>query len=399
LLNIGPDDNWRLVVGWMVQVLHPTGPYPALCLHGEQGSAKSTASRMLRGVIDPNMAPLRTVPRDERDLVIAATNSWVLALDNLSYLEPWLADALCRLATGGGYATRELYSDTEETILDAQRPILINGIEELSSRPDLQDRSLVLNLPTLEEEGRLPERELRVRYEAMRGRIFGALLDALAGALRHRDQVRLARLPRMADFAILATAAGRALGWADGAFLDAYAGNRDEQVGAVLDSSPIYADLRNLVPPGGNFEGTASDLLQKLVVFAGERSKAKFYPQTPRALSGLLRRLAPTLRRVGIYVEFVKVGHERHRQIRITYPEKVGDSPSAPSAPSATRQGPGESADGRGGRPSGDRPQPSASDPGFSAAADGADGADGGSPTHSGPSCRYTDDLREEHVF
>src|SRR5207237_3972573 len=119
-----------LSASWLVATLRPTGPYPILVSHGEQGSAKSTLVRVLRSLVDPNTAALRTTPRDERDLVIAATNGWLIALDNLSHLPDWLSDALCRLATGTGFATRELYTDGEESLFVAQRPIVLDGIEE-----------------------------------------------------------------------------------------------------------------------------------------------------------------------------------------------------------------------------------------------------------------------------
>ena len=60
--------------------------------------------------------------------MIAATNGWCLAFDNVSVIQAWLSDALCRLATGGGFATRGLYTDDEETIIDAQRPVVLNGV-------------------------------------------------------------------------------------------------------------------------------------------------------------------------------------------------------------------------------------------------------------------------------
>ena len=101
--------------------------------------------------MDPNTAALRSTPRDERDLVIAATNGWLIALDNLSHLSDWLSDALCRLATGSGFATRELYTNAEEAIFAAQRPVVMNGIEEVATRGDLLDRALILYLPTIPE--------------------------------------------------------------------------------------------------------------------------------------------------------------------------------------------------------------------------------------------------------
>jgi len=95
---------------------------PPLALHGEQGTAKSTTGRTLRDLIDPKAAPMRSEPRNGHDLMIAAHNGWLLAFDNVSRLSPWLSDAICRLATGGGFATRELYSDTDEVLIDVQRP-------------------------------------------------------------------------------------------------------------------------------------------------------------------------------------------------------------------------------------------------------------------------------------
>ena len=111
-VNIKDERDWCLTKGWLVGAFRPTGPYPVLILQGEQGSAKTTLARVLRAVVDPSTAPVRTVPRGEHDLVIAANNSRLLALDNLSSLPPWLSDALCRLSTGGGFGTRTLYITT-----------------------------------------------------------------------------------------------------------------------------------------------------------------------------------------------------------------------------------------------------------------------------------------------
>src|SRR5205085_6289398 len=131
-----------------------------LALHGEHGSAKSTTARVLRDLIDPNTTALRATPRNEHDLMIAAKNGRVISLDNLSHIPDWLSDALCRLATGGGFATRELYSDDEEILFNAMRPIIINGIEELATRSDLLDRSILSHLPIIPDHKRRDEKEL-----------------------------------------------------------------------------------------------------------------------------------------------------------------------------------------------------------------------------------------------
>src|SRR5262249_30177683 len=136
------EGDWRLVVSWLLAALRPVGPYPVLVVYGEQGSAKSSLVRVLRALVDPNTAALRRPPREERDLVIAATNGWLIALDNLSHLPDWLSDGLCCLATGSGFATRELYTDADEAIFAARRPVVLNGIEEVATRGDLLDRAI-----------------------------------------------------------------------------------------------------------------------------------------------------------------------------------------------------------------------------------------------------------------
>ena len=136
MVNVGSDGDWALLLGWLVQALRPSVPYPILVLHGEQGSAKSTVARILRRLVDPNKAELRGDYREARDLAIAATNGWFVVLDNLSHLSTWLSDALCRLSTGGGFGTRMLYANDEEILFDFQRPIILTGIEELALDPD-----------------------------------------------------------------------------------------------------------------------------------------------------------------------------------------------------------------------------------------------------------------------
>ena len=122
-LNLSSKNDFVLVVAWLLAALRPAGPYPLLAISGEQGSAKTVLSKMLRALVDPNVAPVRALPRDERELMIAANNSHLLAFDNLSGLPPWLSDALCRIASGGSFAVRRLYTDDEEVLFKAARPI------------------------------------------------------------------------------------------------------------------------------------------------------------------------------------------------------------------------------------------------------------------------------------
>src|SRR3954464_9736604 len=145
-LNLASETDFVLIVVWLLAALRAGGPYPVLAIAGEQGSAKTVLSKILRAVIDPNVAPVRTLPRDERELFIAASNAHVLAFDNLSGLSPWLSDTLCRLTSGGAFSTRRLFTDRDEMLFAAARPIILNGIEDFITRPDLADRAIMLML-------------------------------------------------------------------------------------------------------------------------------------------------------------------------------------------------------------------------------------------------------------
>jgi hypothetical protein len=300
-VNVGSDGDFQLLVGVVIGALRPCGPYPILVLHGEQGSAKSTTTRVLRSLIDPSVAPLRSEPRDVRDLMIGANNGWMIPLDNISRLEPWLSDCLCRLSTGGGFSTRTLYSDAEETIFQSQRPVILNGIEELAVRGDLLDRCIVLDLPRIEDAKRRDEHSFKSAFDAARAKLFGALLDAVSAAIRNHDSTVIEDKPRMADFARWVVSAEAKLGWKPGEFLIAYRNNRRRANELVLET-PLAEAVRKIDLP---WKGTATELLKMLSAVVDEpMRKQKAWPSSGRMLSNALRRLAPNLRPVGVLVEF-----------------------------------------------------------------------------------------------
>jgi hypothetical protein len=184
----------NLSIAWLLATLRSGGPYPLLAVSGEQGSAKTVLSKLVRALVDPNVAAVRALPREERELMIAVGH--LLAFDNLSSLSPWLSDALCRLASGGSFAVRQLYTNDEEVLFKAARPTLLNGIEDVIGRPDLADRAIFLMLVPIREEHRRSESELWREFELARPSILGALLDAAAHGLEALGSVHLDRLPR-----------------------------------------------------------------------------------------------------------------------------------------------------------------------------------------------------------
>lgn len=238
VINITDDRQWSLLVGFLVAALRPQGPFPVQVIDGEQGTGKSWIAEVVKNIIDPAMGANRGEPRDVRDLMIAASNGWLLSFDNLSRISGDLSDGLCRLSTGGGLATRELFSDADETVFDATRPTIINAIGDVVTRPDLVDRSIVVTPNTIPETERRQKHALLSRFHEIRPLVLGALLDAVSHGLRTVHQVRLPRIPRMADFAVWVTACAPAFGWDKHTFIDTYFKNREDAVEIGLEASP-----------------------------------------------------------------------------------------------------------------------------------------------------------------
>jgi hypothetical protein len=303
-VNIEPADV-PLLIAWMTAALRPVGPYPILVLYGEQGSAKTTLARVCRRLIDPHATLLRSFPKSERDLMIAAHHNWLLAFDNLSSLASWQSDALCRLSTGGGFGTREWFTNDREVVIHAQRPIIVDGIDDFVQRADLADRCIFLHLPPIPPSRRRGEEEFWADFHNACPRLLGTLLTAVAAGIRLWPQVKLPALSRMADLDRWGESVWRGLGAPAGTFVNAYNANRKSACERSLEESPVFAALSQALAKAGFVEGTPTEVLAKLTGFLPYRpSMAGGWPRSPVALSRILRRMTPQLRAIGFTVEF-----------------------------------------------------------------------------------------------
>jgi hypothetical protein len=184
-LNVHNQHEWVSIVSWTIGAMRPQGPFSILTLQGEQGTGKSTTAKLLCDLIDPSTLRSRSLPKSERDLAISASNSWVLPFDNISSIASWQFNAFCRLSTGGGLETRELYTDDSTKSFDATRPIILNGIPDIATQPDLADRAVKVRFDPISNEERIPERILIKEWEKEKPGILGAFCNAISEALRY----------------------------------------------------------------------------------------------------------------------------------------------------------------------------------------------------------------------
>lgn len=315
LLNVDSRE-WPLVVGWLLGCFNTELPYPVLCLTGEQGGAKSTTAKVLRSLIDPNQAPIRSAARNEQDLFVSANNSWVIAFDNLSKLGHTLSDALCRLSTGGGFSTRKLYADGDEVIFSARRPIILTGIEEVITQPDLLDRSLLVELKAIEPGDRLTERIFNQHFNEIYPSMLGAVCDSLVIGLRNVKQINIPSLPRMADFATWAVACCETKQDQD-RFLSVYQKNRVRGDQIAIESEPLAVSLIEFTQSqDGQWSGTMTDLIGELKLFNLQLIKEPAL-KSPQSMSGFIKRLTPALKAVGLLVDKSRLAKERKVSLKI----------------------------------------------------------------------------------
>jgi phage/plasmid primase-like uncharacterized protein len=285
------DREFSLHVSWAAGALHPPGPYPVETNIGTAGSGKSTRSKILKALIDPTEPLTRGLPDSDRDAFIAATNSYIQVFENISRLQKWQSDVLCRISTGSGHQTRKLHTDDEEATFQVCRPILMDGIPEFVIEGDLAERNTLHVAHKPPQDKAKSDDELWAEFEAARPRILGALLDAVVNGLRNLPNVKLKYpKPRMLRFIQWAVACEMGAPWVKGTSVEqAYYLNRSSASLTVLESSHVAQELIEFMEAKAvagiaadarpkKWEGFVGELLKCLNAQLGEGRKPEKWP-------------------------------------------------------------------------------------------------------------------------
>jgi len=325
-LNIESKDGRFLILAWILEAMRITRPYPVLEIGGEQGSAKSTFQKRLREIVDPNKVDLRSAPRSVEDIFVATRNNHIISYNNLSHLTANTQDAFCTLSTGGGDATRKLYSTSEEEAWEAMRPIMMNGISMLSTRPDLADRTIAVELPKIKKY--ITEANLKKGWEKDLPLILGSLYELMSKTLAELPAITIDKPPRMADFARLGQAMLNVLG-VDESFTEIYMRNRDRVVLRAVESSPVAQAIIKLVDEDIYYKGTKGGLMDRLIHHQPKHFDRANYPKSVKGLADALRRLAPALRVQGIEIIEDKKRYKDGYRVEIRKINTISPKPDA----------------------------------------------------------------------
>jgi hypothetical protein len=314
------DGDFVLFVCVMLDAFR-SGKHPVLNLVGEFATAKSTLAKMFKRLVDPDKTELRSLPGTLRDMFIAVNSARVRAWDNISKIERAISDALCELSDGSGFGTRKLYSDDDEFTVQGSRSIILNGLSNCATRPDLASRTVMLQLQPIRDGARKSETELWAEFDQACPSILGALLDILAGGLKKLPSVRLERKSRMADFELFGTAC------AGEAFTIAFAANAAELNEAIIEGDPVAKAIITFMDQRTEWSNTTTALMSELTNRDGTEqqvSKQRDWPRDATRFGRRVRDVSASLRKAGIEVSHARApGPNKTRMINL---RKTGDT-------------------------------------------------------------------------
>lgn len=297
----------------------PNISHPLLVLSGEYGASKSTTMKIISKIIDPHGNNITQLPRDINDTATILHNNYLTVFDNVSYISRDMADLLCIAVTGGSLQKRKLYTDTEITILNIHKPILINGVGLSIQYPDLIDRCIWFDMQRIPSDKRLPESQLWTKFYKILPELQSICFSAISKAMVMIDKIELSNLPRLADFArwgyCIAESLENGLGEV---FLEQYRSNIRNASIKASGENPLLSSIQTLMKSVDIWEGNATELLKTLSELYLNESVSKNLPNSfPKSANLLSKKLGVLRHDLSLMNIEVEIGRNTNRFIRI----------------------------------------------------------------------------------
>ncbi|MDE6435223.1 MAG: hypothetical protein K2L07_13450 [Lachnospiraceae bacterium] len=212
--NLSSKDEVKLFSLYLVSCFWGlTISHPALFISSEQGSGKSTFLRKLERLIDPKTIDLIGIPHKADDLELRLSNSYFVALDNLSYVSRSISDILARAITGGSITKRELYENTKEVCFNIKCVLALNSVSMIFKEPDILDRMFIISLARFKSSKNRSEAEIWKEFEEDIPAILGCCFKCLAIALNDKEPIPPVDKIRLADYHDCCIRIGKVLGY------------------------------------------------------------------------------------------------------------------------------------------------------------------------------------------
>lgn len=356
LLNIKDKDTKLLVKCYIISLIIPDISKPIEILHGEQGSAKTSFQELTKMLIDPSSVRTLTFPRDINELIQKLSHNYIAYFDNVSTIKDWISDALCRAVTGSGFSKRQLYTDDDDIIYSFKRCTGINGINIGATKPDLLDRSIIVELERISKDNRRKLEDIWNEFNDLKPKLLGYIFNIVVKVLQVKQNGGITipdGLNRMADFEEYAEIISQCLGYPEGEFLRVYQDNINIQVDEAIAANALATaiilfmieevDEENgeIIEYREPWTGTSSELLDKLEDIAIRDlkiniQKVKSWPKSPTYLTRRLNEAKTNLREKGFLIETGNKDKKGNRVIEIRVC-KVASITSIASNPTESR--------------------------------------------------------------
>lgn len=294
------EDAVKLLLGALLACRIPSGfarsfSYPIIVITGDSGAGKSTLAKLIKELIDNDIATTAAKPRNIDDLFVAAQTAHLLSYDNVDFIKGSLSDACCQLTTGSAHQKRALYTDKDLTILRAHAPMLLNGINPDLPKQDFLDRTITIQLTRIEHY----DADASSQADADLPLVQGLLCNLLARALTNYGRIELDDVPRLALVSKIAAAAEPFS--CDTPFVELLRANQREALTAVRDNDPVIGALLDLLDRKDRWSGTYKILLGILSDNVDDATKrTPEWPRTPHKLAGFMREHHRLLKELGI---------------------------------------------------------------------------------------------------
>ena len=292
-LNID-DEGFNVIVGFLLNVLSPNENHIGMILTGEQGSTKSTMAKTIKSIVDPDIKQKLSMLKSEEDLIIAASRSKIVVLDNISKCSQNFSDSLCRLLDSSSISKRKLFTNYEETILTAASSVILTAISNVFVYQDLLDRVVMINLKPIDPKQRKEEKKLFEDFEKEHPYILGALCNMVSEGLRNINKINLKEKPRRADFAVWLAACEYEN--KEKKLLDSYIKNIERTIDASLSDDALISTFMSWFEDKDSWKGSATELMNILIKFSSKEVKSEL-PKASNKFSQRLMMATAFLRR------------------------------------------------------------------------------------------------------
>ena len=253
---------------------------------------------------------------------------------NLRGLTHAMADLMCTAVTGGSISSRQLYTDSDQNVLNILVALILNGIHAFVDQPDLAQRCLPLQLQVIPEDKRKSEADMEAELATDLPAIQRGLFDLIAKIFEQLPNAKVTSPTRMLDFSKWLAAMELVDGAPAGTYQDVYCDALNQgQLDALLENLLAAAVLEFAEGQAdGIWSGTPAELLAQLNFAATQGTqRSRDWPQNVIALS---KRLLPL--QAGLLTQGVSLELSRGKHRTITIKTAATTAVAAPSPSNAS---------------------------------------------------------------